>query len=97
MSAATATITSSVNQGAEFLRRVAQDDTFRARFEARPDETLREYGIFLAEGLPTSVTLPSKQDAQRALAQLVASAETHLRPTAMACPACRWEITRPAA
>ena len=61
MSPATTDLFASNSQRA-FLRRIADDDKFRAEVEADPRARLAELGLQIDLGdLPAQVTLPSKQ------------------------------------
>lgn len=52
----------------DLLRRLAEDDEFRARMEREPREALGDYQIKLSRNvLPEAIRLPSKDESQRVL------------------------------
>ena len=58
-------------EASNFLRALATDDSFRARFTRDPQAVLAESHIFLPPGaIPSNVVLPSKEELQAAIAQL---------------------------
>lgn len=58
----------SSEEGREFLRRLAEDEEFRASLERSPQQTLGEMGITVSDTVvPDAVALPSAEDAGRAL------------------------------
>lgn len=59
-----------------FLRRMSQDDEFRATLEVDPQKALAEYGLHVdPQDLPAVVTLPSQVELQAGLSYLASSEE----------------------
>jgi hypothetical protein len=55
----------------EFIRRLAEDDDFRAELESNPEKTLTDYGVAVSPDLiPDEIRLPSKDEIRRLLTQL---------------------------
>lgn len=56
------------DQAVEFVRRLADDDEFRARLEKDPKGVLWDYGVEVSpELIPATVELPPKADVRRML------------------------------
>ena len=66
----------------DLLKKLGNDDTFRARLQADPSAALAELGIDVPAGMKgESVNLPSKEDVQANTAEWLAQA--HDAPHAM--------------
>ena len=64
-------ITTTAQQGREFLEKLAGDDDFRGRVEREPRQVLAEYGVHVPDhAIPATVKLPPKQDVEHHLARL---------------------------
>jgi hypothetical protein len=63
-----------------FVLKLASDDTFRAQLEQNPSEVLAAHHIYAPPHLftPSPPSLPTKEDMQRALSDLLHGRETTL-------------------
>ncbi len=68
------------NEAHEFILKLAENDSFRARLEAHPREVLAELHISLPQDLvPDNVLLPSKNEVKEALANFTRAGELTVR------------------
>jgi hypothetical protein len=49
-------------QAGKLLELMAEDDSFRDRFEQHPGEVLQEYGIIVSGALPATAKAPPKEE-----------------------------------